>query len=177
MNDYKIWIFFIGTILIILLSWFVSIKHGRYHGIPRFFAFESILSLLILNAKPWFVNPFSLLQVLSWVLLIASIIYAAWSLSLFLRLGEPRDKFEDTTKIVTTGIYRYIRHPMYASLMFLGTGAFLKSVTPATIVLAVINIIALYLTCRIEEKEMFKRFGDEYNRFMRQTKMFIPFLI
>jgi len=31
-----------GTIIIILISWFLSIKHGRYHGITRFFACEKL---------------------------------------------------------------------------------------------------------------------------------------
>ena len=48
-----------GTILIILFSWFLSVKYKRYHGIARFFAFESVFILVLLNIKVWFVNPFS----------------------------------------------------------------------------------------------------------------------
>ena len=61
-----------GTILIVLFSWFLSIKYKRYHGIARFFAFESVFILVLLNLKVWFINPFSLLQIISWILLTLS---------------------------------------------------------------------------------------------------------
>lgn len=177
MNNLQILAFATGTILIILFSWFVSIKHGRYHGFPRFVAFESILLLILLNISPWFTKPFSPLQIISWILLGASILYAVWSLVLFFRHGEPRDHFEDTTKIVETGIYKYIRHPMYASLLLLGTGTFLKSISLVTVILALVNLAALFLTCKIEEKEMIGRFGDEYKSYMKRTRMWIPYLL
>jgi hypothetical protein len=62
----------IGTIVIIVFSWFFSVKHKRYHGIPRFFAFESIYLLTLLNIRVWFHDPFSFNQVVSWILLILS---------------------------------------------------------------------------------------------------------
>ena len=40
-----------GTLVIIVFSWFLSIRHKRYHGIPRFFAFESIYLLVLINYK------------------------------------------------------------------------------------------------------------------------------
>jgi hypothetical protein len=46
-----------GTVLIILFSWFLSIKYERYHGIARFFAFESVFLLALLNIRIWFVDP------------------------------------------------------------------------------------------------------------------------
>ena len=35
--------------------------------------------------------------------------------------------FEKTSKLVTVGLYRYICHPLYSSLFFLGWGVFFKS--------------------------------------------------
>ncbi len=60
----------IGTVFIMLFSWFLSIKYKRYHGIVRFFAFESVFILALLNYKYWFIDPFSVLQLVSWLLLI-----------------------------------------------------------------------------------------------------------
>ena len=78
-----------GTILIILFSWFLSIKYKRYHGIVRFFAFESIFILILLNFRVWFVNPFSLLQLISWVLLFLSIYVVITGYLLLKRIGKP----------------------------------------------------------------------------------------
>jgi protein-S-isoprenylcysteine O-methyltransferase Ste14 len=46
-----------------------------------------------------------------------------------------------------------------------------------TLVPGLVNFIALYTTARIEEKEMIEKFGDTYRDYMRETKMFIPFVV
>jgi len=43
------------------------------HGFPRFFAWECILVLLMANYRFWFVNPFSFVQIISWLLLLISV--------------------------------------------------------------------------------------------------------
>jgi len=169
--------FIIGSILIVLFSWFVSIREGRYHGIPRFFAFEGLLALGLLNSMVWFKDPFSLHQIIAWCLLIFSIYYAVEAFRLILRHGKPGQNFENTTRLVTTGLYHYIRHPMYGSLLFLGWGMFLKSINLYTIILIVIISIALFITCKVEEKEMIRRYGKEYKDYMVKTKMWIPRVI
>ena len=167
----------IGTVIIILFSWFISIKHKRFHGIPRFFAFESIYLLVLLNIRIWFHEPFSFHQVVSWILLILS----AWSgLSgyfLLKRKGNSTGNFENTTILVKSGIYGLIRHPLYLSLFLLGSGVMMKDPGVPAIALGVINLIAVYFTARIEEKEMIAKFGDPYGEYIKETKMFIPFLL
>jgi protein-S-isoprenylcysteine O-methyltransferase Ste14 len=177
MSTVQIIALIIGTIVILLVTWFVSVKYGRYHGLYRFFAFESMLIMTILNLKYWFVNPFSPLQIVSWILLFASIPIVLYGVNLLVSMGKPPEKeFEATAKLVTTGIYKFIRHPMYCSFLVFGFGVFFKHIDTVTIILVVINTLALYLTALVEQGEMTKRFGDEYREYMRKTKMFIPFL-
>lgn len=83
---------------------------------------------------------------------------------------------ENTTRLIESGIYHYIRHPLYLSLILLGTGAFLKNIDQFRISLAVINILSLLITARIEEKEMIEKFGDSYKLYMRKTKRFMPYI-
>lgn len=166
-----------GTLLIIIFSWFFSIKHKRYHGFARFFAFESIFILLTLNIKVWFREPFALHQILSWIFLIGSI-YPGISGFLLLRNHGKSDKsFENTTVLVKSGIYRLIRHPLYCSLLLLGTGVMFKDLNTLTIVFGIINAIAIFFTARMEEGEMTARFGEDYRQYMLETKMFIPYLL
>jgi protein-S-isoprenylcysteine O-methyltransferase Ste14 len=166
-----------GTILIIFFSWFLSIKYKRYHGIVRFFAFESVFILVLLNIKVWFANPFSFLQLASWILLILSIYVVITGFLLLKKEGKPDSNFENTSLLVKSGIYGYIRHPLYLSIFLLGTGIMLKDPAPLQLILAVINLIAVYFTARIEEHEMIVKFGDEYKSYMKDTKMFIPFIL
>ncbi len=85
-------------------------------------------------------------------------------------------KIEKTTKLVTEGIYRYIRHPLYSSLLFLAWGIFFKSVSKIGFFLVIGASLSLFLTAKIEEKENCDFFGDEYESYIQRTKMFIPYV-
>jgi protein-S-isoprenylcysteine O-methyltransferase Ste14 len=166
-----------GTIAILLVSWFLSIKYKRYHGIARFFSFESIFVLILLNLKFWFKNPFSPLQIISWILLILSVYPVITGSMLLQRKGKPDSNFENTSLLVKSGIYKYIRHPLYLSLILFGTGVMLKNPDSFQWILGLINLIAILITARIEEREMIAKFGDAYREYMTETKMFIPFIV
>jgi protein-S-isoprenylcysteine O-methyltransferase Ste14 len=166
-----------GTVFIVLFSWFLSIRYKRYHGIARFFAFESVFVLVLINLKFWFVRPYSFLQILSWILLILSAWVVVEGYLTLTRKGKPDNNFENTSVLVKSGLYRYIRHPLYLSVFLLGTGVMLKQTGTFQLILGAVNLAAIYLTARIEEKEMIARFGDEYRAYMKESKMFIPFLL
>ena len=177
-------VFAVGSIPIIWVSrW--SLLSPTSHGFSRFFAFEAILALMVLNAPHWFDNAFGVQQILSWLFLFASIVLVVWGVMLLRRLGRPRPtadgssvfEWENTKSLVTTGIYRYIRHPMYSSLLFLAWGALLKSVSIMTFVLAVIASLAIAATAKAEEAENVAQFGQEYQDYMRRTRRFVPFLL
>jgi len=173
----NIFVIICGTILIMLFSWFLSIRYKRYHGIVRFFAFESVFILVLLNAKVWFINPFSPNQLISWVLLLLSIYVVVTGYLLLKSKGKPDSNFENTSRLVKSGIYRYIRHPLYLSIFLLGTGIMLKDPGKLQLILAAVNLVAVYFTASIEEGEMIAKFGDEYRIYMTESKMFIPFIL
>jgi len=166
-----------GTVLIILFSWFLSIRYKRYHGIARFFAFESVFILVLLNIRVWFVNPLSALQIISWIMLLLSIYVVTTGYFLLKRKGKPDANFENTSLLVKSGIYKYIRHPLYLSIFLLGTGVMLKNPATFQLILGIINLVAVYVTASIEENEMIAKFGDDYRLYMTETKMFIPFIL
>ncbi len=85
--------------------------------------------------------------------------------------------FEKTTKLIQTGIFKYVRHPLYGSLIFLTWGIFLKKLDLLLFIFSLISTIFLILTAVIEEKEDIKYFGNGYLEYMKRTKMFVPFLL
>jgi protein-S-isoprenylcysteine O-methyltransferase Ste14 len=170
-------VMFAGTVFIVLFSWFLSVKYRRYHGIARFFAFESVFIIVLLNIKVWFNNPFSFLQIVSWILMTLSACIAVAGYLLLKNKGNPDSNFENTSLLVKSGLYRYIRHPLYLSVFLFGTGVMVKDTGSLQLTLGLIYTIAVYITARIEEKEMIAKFGDEYMEYMSETKMFIPFVI
>lgn len=176
------WIFLItGTLFLVVISW-RTLFNLKSHGFYRFFAFEACLVLVVVNIPFWFKNPLAPLQVISWILLIASIMMVILGTMMLTKLGQQqaREKspetyhFEDTSVLVKEGIYRYIRHPMYSSLLFLAWGAWLKHITPFTTCITLVATVAALATAKIEETENLKTFGNEYQSYMEATKMFIP---
>ena len=177
-------LFFAGSAALIQLSW-RSLRDWRSHGFYRFFAFELLSALILLNVPVWFRDPLSARQLASWFLGAASIILAIEGFRLLRVIGKPspttaRDAnlgFENTTTLVTVGAYRFIRHPLYASLLALVWSAYLKNPsTISSIVLALSATSFLIATCVAEERENLVRFGAAYVAYMERTRRFVPFL-
>ena len=162
----------------ILIAWISipSLRHPGSHGFYRFFAWEIILGLFLVNVRGWFVHPFAWYQVISWVLLVVSLVPIIYGVILLRRAGKPTDALEATTQLVQGGIYRFIRHPLYASLLYLAWGIFFKSPSLLDGCLAVVATAFLYATARADEAECLVKFGGQYNDYMKKTKMFVPFV-
>ena len=176
-------VFIVGSAVIVYVSR-ASLRNPRSHGFYRFFAWETILALAALNLECWFVHPFAWYQLISWSLLIVSLFLVIHGVRLLKQMGKqnaqrddsPMLGFEKTTAIVTAGAYRYIRHPLYSSLLFLTWGIAFKSPGWLNMLLALIATAFLVATARAEEVEDIRFFGPAYQTYMKQTKMFIPFL-
>jgi protein-S-isoprenylcysteine O-methyltransferase Ste14 len=171
----KLVIFAIVSGGIIFVSW-TSFRNPRSHGFYRFFAFESTLVLILLNLDNWFRDPFSIHQIVSWLLLFVSIVLVAHGIYLLRVVGRPKSGIESTTTLVMVGAYKYIRHPLYGSLLFLAWGVFFKDVSLLGGILASVATAFLIVIAKMEEAENIQKFGAEYAAYMKTTRMFIPFL-
>ena len=162
-----------------------SLTERQSHGFYRFFAWEFILALFVLNYPQWFWEPFAFHQLISWVLLGLSIYLVSagfWLLKMSGRSSNRAEQpanlaFENTTSLLTNGIYRQIRHPMYSSLLFLNWAIFLKNISLLAFALALVASAFLVLTARKEEKKNIQYFGAAYAIYMKHSKMFIPYIL
>ncbi len=173
----------LGTIGLLWVSW-QPLQDARSHGFYRFFAWEAILILVAANLPVWFIDPWRPSQIVSWILLCASLVFVVCGVQALHRWGKPSDARQDpallgvekTTELVTDGIYRWIRHPLYASLLLLGWGVFFKQPNWTGLCLAGVATLFLYQTARIEEGENERTFGPAYQAYRERTRWFIPFL-
>ncbi len=78
-------------------------------------------------------------------------------------------------RLVTSGIYRTIRHPAYGGslLSFLGLGLVFSSWLSLLVIFVPILCAFLY-RIRIEEQALISHFGDEYLGYMARTSRIIP---
>src|SRR5262245_3137618 len=89
-----------------------------------------------------------------------------WSVSLEIREGH---------QLVTRGVYRHIRHPMYASIWLwaFAQGMLLQNWLAGWLVAPVFAVIYSLRTPR-EEQMMCDTFGDQYRDYMRRTGRLFP---
>ena len=73
------------------------------------------------------------------------------------------------------GIYKYIRHPMYAGLMLVGLALLLSRFSPLALVFFLLFASATFVKAKFEETLM-ERMHPKYRDYKRQVKMFIPYL-
>jgi protein-S-isoprenylcysteine O-methyltransferase Ste14 len=77
-------------------------------------------------------------------------------------------------KLVTNGIYKYIRHPLYTfgSLLFIAFGMMADSWFIAA--LGILTFILMAIRTPKEEANLIAKFGDEYREYMKRTGRFLP---
>ena len=92
-----------------------------------------------------------------------------WSISLEIR---------NEHRLVTTGIYRLIRHPMYSSFFLLAVAQLMLLPNWFAGATGLIGVGMLYaFRIRQEERMMIERFGAEYRDYMAHTARLIPWLV
>lgn len=179
------WVAFLGLSVVLIYISRASLRVPGSHGFYRFFGWECILGLILLNIEDWFQTPFAWHQLISWALLflcLVPLVFGVRALAARGRPGVKRDSepqllaFEQTTALVTTGIYGYIRHPLYSSLLLLAWGVFFKSPSLFGGLLVLASTIFLYFTARADEAECVRFFGPAYQAYMGRTERFVPYL-
>ncbi len=162
------------------LLWFSqkALRRPGSHGFWRFFAWESMLGLIVLNRQA------EGGQVIAQSLLLASLLLLGLGFIALRRHNRPRPNadtsfydWENTGQLVTHGIYRLIRHPMYASLLALNWGMFFRATGWPELALALLASYFLQRTALADERECIDYFGKAYVDYMARTKRFVPWLI
>ena len=98
-----------------------SFRTRQAYGLFRFLGFEALTPLIVWNAARWFREPLAPRQLVCWVGLLLSTLLAAHGIQVLRAVGRAQRRvMEDTQSVVEVGAYRYIRHPLYASLVLFG---------------------------------------------------------
>jgi len=79
-------------------------------------------------------------------------------------------------QLITQGIYSYIRHPMYFSVLLIMLGVICVQIDILNIFIYALLVFVLYLKAKKEEF-LWSNKSNEYKKYQKKTKMFIPFLL
>ena len=108
-------------------------------------------------ATPWFYTGLV-------IFLLAEIVYM---ITIFPWAATPVDK------PVTTGIYRYSRHPIYLTLFFQLIGVGIATASWLFILLTVVFMILFHNSVAPEERGCLEKYGDAYREYMERTPRWI----
>jgi CubicO group peptidase (beta-lactamase class C family)/protein-S-isoprenylcysteine O-methyltransferase Ste14 len=136
--------------------------------------FFPLITLVIVHIKT--INDVNLmLQIIGVVLGIMSQFFVILPIYSLKKYGQiPKGKnYVNTTIVVTNGIYKIMRHPQYTGLIILAVSTIIIFQTMISVLLGICSIVFMILLIYTEEKELLKRFGNDYEDYMKNTPIFL----
>lgn len=85
-------------------------------------------------------------------------------------------EFKKGHELITNGVYRYMRHPIYTGILLMGLGSLLVLQSISVVVFFIGMIAFFYYKMQKEELLMSKHFPNEYVAYKKRTKALIPFI-
>jgi protein-S-isoprenylcysteine O-methyltransferase Ste14 len=148
-----------GTYVIANLGLFVSLAIAILLGYAR--------SAILPN---WFLYP----GLATYLLGIA---FSIWAVSTLGQFYAPIVQVQSDHRVIDSGPYRLIRHPIYAGafLSFFGLGLALQSWAAISVLLVAVGL-GYANRMRVEEKFLVAELGDDYVEYCKRTKRIIPFI-
>jgi protein-S-isoprenylcysteine O-methyltransferase Ste14 len=113
--------------------------------------------------------------VVGWLLIAAGTGLGIAGLVQLARNATPLPEPRDNATLVTTGLYRYARHPIYGGVVLIGIGSAIGAHTPVAIVVGLLLPVFFYAKSVFEERRLRRRFAD-YDAYARTTRRMIPWL-
>ena len=86
-----------------------------------------------------------------------------------------RPDIKENCELVTTGVYAYVRHPMYLSVLLSMLGVAVIYFTYYEFILFLLLLLTLLVKLFYEER-MWRCYSEEYVKYMKKTKRLIPFV-
>ena len=105
----------------------------------------------------------------------AGLLFAVWArIHIGRNWGTPMTQKNDP-ELVTSGPYRFVRHPIYSGILLAGVGT---AVALGWQILALFGLSAIYFVyaATVEEKFLTQQFPDAYPAYKRSSKMLVPFV-
>ncbi len=139
------------------------------------FVIAQVLLLLIFIAIPGGIASNFGIQLFAFILVISGTVLSSAAM---IRLGPgltPLPRPSEKSRLITSGIYKYIRHPIYTGLILIMIGITVNSLNIPKGIITVFLWVLLFYKTQYEEHLLLKRF-PEYDSYKKRTGRFIPFL-
>lgn len=91
-------------------------------------------------------------------------------------MESSRLKIVEDHKLVTNGIYKHIRHPLYLGEVLRNHGSAIALSSGYGFVVMSLGTLFLHFRMDIEERMLIEEFGENYRQYMEDTNRFIPYI-
>ncbi|MEZ5403065.1 MAG: isoprenylcysteine carboxylmethyltransferase family protein [Bryobacteraceae bacterium] len=110
-----------------------------------------------------------------WILAFGSVALAAWSLWALGRQWRIQAVITDDHELITTGPYRFVRHPVYLALlgMMAATSLWRGPLLPSLLSIAV-YVAGTEVRVRAEDGILAQAFGEKFEAWRRRTPAYLP---
>jgi protein-S-isoprenylcysteine O-methyltransferase Ste14 len=131
----------------------------------------AVLAVLFLYEKKWLLanNP------ISFVIQIAAVILMIWARITFGIRSFHAAANTTKGKLVTNGPYHFLRHPIYASLIYFFWASVIAYPFLQTVLAVSLITVCLFIRMILEEQFLLTAY-DDYKIYSKQTKRIIPFV-
>ncbi len=147
---------------------------------PYLISIIGIITITSSISSYYYLIPIRKINELNMVFIILGIILIILGVAFWISavLISKIDKEVESNNLVTTGIYAYVRHPIYAAFFYIAMGVILISQNIFLFILPVIFWAFLTVAMiKTEEKWLIDKFGTEYINYSKKVNRFIPKVI
>ena len=143
----------------------------KYYPQTLVFLQFTIIGLMVLFSKGFFSSALSI------SIFTIGLLLGIWALR-HNQLGNfnIQPKIKKDSNLITTGIYGYIRHPMYSSVIIIMFAFLVSSPIFIEIILFIFLIVVLLLKATREES-LWLLHDEAYGEYKRRTRFFVPFVL
>lgn len=149
-------------------------EHPHAHGIMIFCG--------LFFASIWIIDSLFLhfgVEVSNNIHVLIRVVLFLFALALSFKLGMSShnvifDHQEESSNLITEGVFSVVRHPMYLSILLLKLGFLLLTMSFISIIPWVLCIILYDKIAVFEERELTRVLGEEYLEYMKKVPRWIP---
>jgi protein-S-isoprenylcysteine O-methyltransferase Ste14 len=128
-------------------------------------------------AMPAFVRVVSGYQTLRWTAAIAGVMCLLLTSQCWSTMGtrwRMDVSLEGEEELITDGLFRYVRHPIYALSLLLMICSIVVVPTVPMLIVGAVHFALMQLKARNEERHLIAVHGDAYRRYLARTGRFVP---
>jgi len=119
----------------------------------------------------------SAVAVFGLILTIAGMLFCAWARITLGRNWSGTVTIKQDHKLISTGPYRLVRHPIYTGLIVAALGTAIVFLRAECFLGVVLMTLSFWYKMSIEEQFMLQQFGEEYARYRSRVRALIPFVL